>query len=80
MEFNITRTGWYKTSPLDAYPVLSKYEYHETKDNGFFEKATITINSIEELVALSKKTNHELIVSADHDLPPSIEIYDDWRE
>ncbi len=80
MEFRITHTGYHEKLLLDAYPVLSKYEYHEIESDSFCPEATIVINSIEELVALSKETDHELIVSADHGLPLSIEIYDYWRE
>lgn len=51
-----------------------------TGENGF-ERATIEINSLQDIVDIIKVTNEEIIIS---DLfkneNMTIEIYDDWRE
>jgi hypothetical protein len=47
------------------------------------EKAwIIEINSIEELLSVLKKCNHDIIISpkAYNSEMPCLEIYDDWRE
>lgn len=79
MILSITNTE--KGRPLSQkYPELSKYGYHDEERDYWGHCGKVIINSIEELISLSKEINRELIVSADHGRKPSIEIYDDWRE
>lgn len=79
---------------------LSKYKYkeeiiysdwfepdwlHKEKYRLTYIKATIEINSIEELFEMTKylpTNNHEIIINNDinDEDSPYIEIYDNWRE
>lgn len=73
MKFLINATSMpfkYCKDLLGMYPVLKKYNLIIG-----YEYAYITINTIEELVQLSKDVKHELIINDD-----CIEIYDDYRE
>ena len=79
MLFTIRRTN--------GYDVLSKYDF-----TGFYTQKfktdihlktvdTIIIPTLEDLLLLLAKVNHELIISMDEDTGLyTIEIYDDWRE
>ena len=55
-------------------------------ENSVFDKEEkawiIEINSIEELLSVLKKCNHDIIISqkAYNSELPCLEIYDDWRE
>ena len=81
MIFNIHNTDQTsETRLIDTYPNLSKYGYHDEERDLFGYVGKVVINSIEELVSLSKDLNRSLIISNDHDIPLSIEIYDGWRE
>lgn len=74
MKFIVTRTSYYegeKTAPCE----------NAVFDNQ--EKAwIIEINSIDELLSVLKKCNHDIIISAKayNSELPCLEIYNDWRE
>ena len=73
-----------KTRLIDRYPGLAKFGYHDEKvikcgwSRGYGGK--VVINSPEEFLSLSKELDQEIIISAEHGVTPSIEIYDGWRE
>ena len=73
-----------RTRLIDRYPGLAKFGYHDEKliERGWARgyAGKVVINSPEEFLFLSKELDEEIIISADHNLTPSIEIYDDWRE
>ena len=73
-----------KTRLIERYPALSKFHYHdeELTEDGWGKKyvGKVVINSPEEFISLSTLLDQEIIVSAEHGLAPSLEIYDDWRE
>ena len=73
-----------RTRLLERYPALSKFGYHdeELESIGFAEGyvGKVVINSPEDFITLSKDLNQEIIVSAEYNLEPSVEIYDGWRE
>lgn len=85
MIIKISNTDYSRVTRLiDRYPMLSKFGYHgeEEVSRGFGSGYTgkVIINSPEELFLLSKETNQEIILMADHGCDPEIEIYDGWRE
>lgn len=85
MIIKICRTAYSdKTRLIERYPELAKFGYHDEElvECGFSRayEGKVVINSPEEFVSLSKELNQEIIISAEHNLDPSIEIYDDWRE
>ena len=73
-----------RTRLIDRYPGLAKFGYHDEKliergwSMGYAGK--VVINSPEEFLSLSTELDKEIIISAEPNLTPSIEIYDDWRE
>lgn len=64
----------------DYREFLSEYEYEEDKVNDHFTNRYIVINSIEDLINISKHLNREVIVSNIDNETPYIEIYDGYRE
>ena len=79
MVFTLDNTMWSR-SLLKDYPPLSKYGYHDEEFQlDSYGTAKIVINSIEELVSLSREINQPLIIDISTDYP-HIEIYDTWRE
>lgn len=81
MIFKICNTGGSgEGSIVDKYPILRKYGYHGEHHHRWYGIAgLIVINSLEELLALQKDVDHEIIIDMDGDTP-TIEIYDDYRE
>lgn len=71
MECEITRTSDYrkKNKPCDNAYVAGKDKW----DRPIYK---IKIDTLEDLIALLKEVNENLILKEDL----SIEIYDDWRE
>lgn len=70
MKFILTATSvWSGENILKKYPILEKYNIEQNY------KTYITINSLEDLIKLSKDVENELIIDEDN-----IEIYDDYRE
>jgi hypothetical protein len=69
---------------IDRYPELSKFGYHDEEISdialGHGYTGKVIINSLEELVLLSKEIHSEIIVCAYPGCDPSLEIYDGWRE
>lgn len=61
------------------YPVLNNYEMNEKQDKCKNIKLYIHINSLKQLVDLSRDLHQPLIIDAEGD-EPTIKIYDDWRE
>ena len=66
---------------ISDYPCLKDYgvrPVEKVNDHGYhYQRIEITVNSLEELVELSKKVGHPLVFNARE---PSIEIYDSYRE
>jgi hypothetical protein len=75
MKFIVTKTSW-RYDDENAAPC----------ENAVFDNEegawTIEINSIEELLSVLKKCNHDIIISPKsyNSELPCLEIYDDWRE
>ena len=61
------------------YPALNEYKLTEKTDKYKNVKPYISLSSLKEIVDLSHKINHPIIIE-DIDNEPSLEIYDDWRE
>lgn len=61
------------------YPVFDNYKLDEKQNEHGDPKLYIHINSLKQLVELSRDLHHPLIINAEGD-EPTIEIYDDWRE
>ena len=81
MVFSI-QNGSY-SSPLVDYPILSeKYGAKEADETDpWFEHAIIEINSLEQLIELTKDTGHNIILHRDPlDGIPWLMIYDNWLE
>lgn len=66
---------------LEDYPCLTEYGIRRVDKVGArgykYERLEIDVNSLEELIELSKKVGQPLIVNH---IEPSIEIYDSYRE
>jgi len=60
--------------------ILSDYQYTEIKLNENTINRYITINSIEDIINISKLTNHEIIISSVDNEDTYVEIYDGYRE
>lgn len=78
MIFDISRTSncAHKVPPCkEAY--LSENPEWPNKD---FKQWLIEINSLEELINLSKSEDDELVINSNGNHLPSIEIYDGYRE
>lgn len=81
MKIWIHQTCYYPTlnDIRKNYPVLNEYELDEKQDKCKNIRPYIRINSLKQLVDLSRKLHQPLIIDAEGD-EPTIEIYDDWRE
>ena len=82
MIFRIYRTSGVSEneSIIDTHPILLKYGYRGEHTYKWYGIAGwIEIKSLDELIALNKALDIELIISTDGD-DPTIEIYDDFRE
>ena len=81
MIFKIYNTGGYTSEKglINDYPILLKYSYHGEHEYFGRPAGYIVINSLEELVKLTKDLDIELIIDSDEPFP-TIEIYDDFRE
>ena len=80
MIFKISNTQW-SPSLLGEYPILCKYGYYNERKKVVWGGAEgyIVVDSLEELVNLSKDLNHDIII-LNNGTEPEIEIYDDYRE
>lgn len=83
MEFRVTRTDDYRQPKMsEAYPALKKYDFKDifVRDKyGDRWEGLLKIDSIEDLVTISKDIDEMLIVYSSDPLP-TLEIYDDYRE
>lgn len=84
MIFDIYNTNQSREMRLiETYPPLSMFGYHDEQlpEYGFGYEGKVVINSLEDLILLSRATGHHLIIKTDPLMStPSIEIYDGWRE
>ena len=81
MEFFIDRTSTINKKPIEgAY--IKKLERVDQKGNPFtIERWCVEINSLEELIELSKHEGAVIInTRGDSPFSPYLEIYDDYRE
>nr|DAF69669.1 MAG TPA: hypothetical protein [Bacteriophage sp.] len=81
MKFRIYQANYYPTlnDIIQNYPILNNYKLDEKQDEYKNIKPYIYINSVKQLIDLSKQLRHPLIVNAEREIP-EIEIYDGWRE
>ena len=81
MKFWIYQANYYPTlnDIIQNYPILNNYKLDEKQDEYKNIKPYIYINSVKQLIDLSKQLRHSLIVNAEREIP-EIEIYDGWRE
>ena len=81
MKFWICQTNYYPTlnDIRQTYPVLNHYKLDEKQDEYKNIKPYIYINSVKQLIDLSKQLGYPLIINAEREIP-EIEIYDGWRE
>ena len=81
MKFRIYQANYYPTlnDIIQNYPILNNYKLDEKQDEYKNIKPYIYINSVKQLIDLSKPLRHPLIVNAEREIP-EIEIYDGWRE
>lgn len=75
MKFIVTKTSWLYD---DEHTVPCENAVFDNEEGAW----VIEINSIEELLSVLKKCNHNIIISlkAYNSELPCLEIYDDWRE
>ena len=88
MKFYITTSSDDLEQYLEEYSEkLSKYNISLNVETGnFYYKHVITLNSLEELTALGRDLEEEIVIITNHTTANShniagcIEIYDTWRE
>lgn len=81
MIFNICNTKAWGQLSEKYKKILKPFSLKTNTGENGFERTTIEVNSLQDIVDIIKITNEEIIIS---DLfkneNMTIEIYDDWRE
>lgn len=81
MIFNICNTAGWGQLGEKYKKILKPFSLKINTDESGFERVTIEINSLQDIVDIIKATDEEIIISNLYkNENMTIEIYDDWRE